>query len=111
MSRAGSSPSASCGRCSTRVFACLCWASAIALLDSQTAQRAGKLCGELEQLAVRELRHLIGNGAVPDQRELIAAAALHMDVERVLAGVQLAAFEPAGTLWIGAIEDAVPLAP
>src|SRR5205085_8005193 len=47
----------------------------------------------------------------PDERELLSPALVDVAIERVLAGVQLAAGEPAVEGFPGAVEHAVPLLP
>ena len=85
---------------------------AIALPYADAAQRSGEARGLLEQLTVRVLQRLVCDCAVPDERELIGAARLDVDVERVLARVQLPALEPVRAFRVLAIQHAFPrLAP
>ena len=64
---------------------------AVALADTQAAQRAREPRGFVEQFVVGVgARCDLGHGGVVDQRRLVAAAALDMAVQRVGAGVELA---------------------
>ena len=84
----------------------------IALAHSEPSERSGESRRLLQQLPIRVLHRLVGHRAVPDERELIAPAGLHVYVEGVLAGVQLAPFEPARALRIVPVEHPLPgLAP
>src|SRR5204862_3018434 len=49
-----------------------------------------------------------GDGAVVDERLLLAAAAIHVHVDRVVAGVERASSEPTGPRLPRVVEDAVP---
>src|SRR5439155_1116129 len=60
------------------------------------------------QLGVREHADGVGHRAVVHERALLAAAAVHVQVERVVAGVEHAAREPAVVRRAGVVEDAVP---
>ena len=68
---------------------------AVALLDALGRERAGEARDLVAQLAVGERRPRARDGRVVDQRELVGATALDVPVERVVAGVQPAAGEPA----------------
>ena len=68
---------------------------AIALPDAEARERAGEAGGEVAKLRVAENANLPGHRAVVDQRGPLAGAALDVPVERVEAGVQHAAGEPA----------------
>ena len=81
---------------------------AVALLDAPPAERAREARHRVAQLGVGEHRHRAGDGAVVDERALLAAPAVDMEVERVVAGVQGAADEPAVEGRVPVVEDAIP---
>ena len=81
---------------------------AVPALDALPPQRAGEAGHLVPQLAVGDLAHLAGEGTVPDDRGLLAAALLRMQVDRVVAGVQLATAEPAVEGCVRLVEDLVP---
>src|SRR5262249_2764284 len=60
------------------------------------------------ELAVGVRAHRAGDGAVVPERALLAAPAVHVQVERVVAGVHLAAGEPAVEGLARIVEDTVP---
>ena len=66
----------------------------VALLNAAIAQRARKPGDALEQFGIGDLALRIGDGAVMDDRDLIAAPGLDMPVEGVPACVDLAVAEP-----------------
>jgi hypothetical protein len=81
---------------------------AVALLDALPPERARDACHLVAQLAVSEHLHRVGDGAVVDERALLAAPALDVEIERVVAGVERAAAEPAVERRVPVVEDAVP---
>jgi hypothetical protein len=83
---------------------------AVALFNSELAQGAGAARDLVAQGAVGVALDLAHHRAVPDQGQLIRAPAFHMAVERVVAGVHLAAREPAIERRPRIVEDAVPAA-
>ena len=80
---------------------------AVAALDAEPAQRAGETRDLVAQLAVGVDAGRPGDGAVVDQRGLIAATAVDVPVDRVVAGVELAACEPASERRRVRVEDAL----
>src|SRR5262249_12556871 len=81
---------------------------AVALLDSLAPQHAGAERYRVPQLAVGVRTHRAGDGAVVHERALLAAPAIDVQVERVVAGVQLAAGEPAVEGLARIVEHTVP---
>ena len=63
----------------------------VAALDALRGERAGEARHRVAQLAVGERRRRLRDRRVVDQRELVAAAAVDVPVERVVAGVEPAA--------------------
>ena len=82
---------------------------AVALADPMRRQHAGELGDLVAQLSVGEGLDGVGDRAVVDQRRLVAAAVLDMQVEGVVAGVALGADEPAIEGLVAVVEDLVPL--
>ena len=68
---------------------------AVPLADALGAQRPGKPGYLVQQLVVGERADRAGDGAVEDERRLLAASARDVAVYGVVAGVQDAAGEPA----------------
>lgn len=68
---------------------------AVALPDAERGERAGEACDVVQEFRVGEPANRIGDGGIPDQRGLVAAAVPHVPVERVERGVQLPVREPA----------------
>src|SRR5262249_5204066 len=62
------------------------------------------------KLGVRELADGVGDWAVVHERALLAAAAIDVQIERVVAGVEHAAREPAIEGWAPIVEHAIPAA-
>src|SRR5207244_2069617 len=60
------------------------------------------------QLGVREDADGVGDGAVVDERALLAASTVDVEVEGVVAGVEDAAREPAVERLPRVVEDAIP---
>ncbi len=81
---------------------------AIAPADSLGGQHTGKSRHLVEKLPVGERLDSVGDGAVVDERRLIAAAVVHVHVEGVVAGVELGAGEPAVERLVARIEHLVP---
>ncbi len=91
------------------------------LIDPQPPERAGQHRRAVAQLAIGVAALDAGHGTVVDQRRLITAATLDMPVERVVAGVQPAAGEPAvdgslalvqgGVGWLDPLDRGRPLHP
>jgi hypothetical protein len=81
---------------------------AVPALDALAAERAGEARHLVAQLAVGDPANLAGQRAVPDQRRLLAAALLDVQVDRVEARVQLSAAEPAVEGRVRSVEDLVP---
>src|SRR5437660_310866 len=67
----------------------------VALLDPLAPERSGDARDRVAQLGVRKDPDGVGDGAVVDERALLAAPAVDVEVERVVAGVEDAAREPA----------------
>ena len=82
---------------------------AVAFANAQLCQHARKSGGGVAQFAVRKRFDLIADGAVVNERGLVGAAGFDVPVERVEAGVELAASEPAVEGGAGIVEDLVPL--
>src|SRR5947207_529410 len=82
---------------------------AVAFANAQLCQHARKSGGGVAQFAVRKRFDLIADGAVVNERGLVGAAGFDVPVERVEAGVELAAGEPAVEGGAGIVEDLVPL--
>ena len=74
-------------------------------LGRQGARKTGHFVAQLE---VSEGLEGLGHGAVVDQGRLPAAAFVHMQVERVVAGVELAAGEPAVERLARVVQHLVP---
>ncbi len=83
-------------------------ADAVAALDAEAAQRVGEPAHLLEQLGVRDGAGVAGL-ALPQVRDLVAAAGLDVPVEALVARVQRAADEPAREGKVP-VEDGVPRA-
>ena len=75
---------------------------AVALADALRRDRAGELRHVIAQLAIGEALLRAGDRRIVDQRRLLGAAALDVAVERVVAGIELAAGEPAIERRLGA---------
>ena len=82
---------------------------AVALADAGLDERAGELRDLVAQGAIGIGSDRVGDRAVVDQRGLLAAALLDVAVERVPAGVEHAALEPAVERRVGVVEHPVPL--
>lgn len=82
---------------------------AVALYDILLREHTGKARNGVAEFAVGEGLDLIGDGAVINERGLIGAAGFYMEVERVIAGVELTAAEPAIKRRTGVVENCVPL--
>ena len=72
------------------------------------AERAGEARGEALQLCIGEALHSAGDGAVVDQRRLLAAARVHVAIQGVVAGIDLGAHEPAEEGRARIVQDPVP---
>src|SRR6516165_12808401 len=81
---------------------------AVALADAEVCENAGETRDLVTQLAIGEALHLLGDRAVPDQRDALALPCRDMTVERVPAGVELRAREPAVERGPARVEHAVP---
>src|SRR5262245_24441983 len=81
---------------------------AVALLDSLASQHAGAERHRVPELAVGIRAYRAGDRAVVHERALLAAPAVHVQVERVVARVQLAAGEPAVEGLARVVEHTVP---
>ena len=81
---------------------------AIARTHATRAERPGEARGEALQLGIGEALHGAGDGAVVDQRRLLTAARIHVAIQRVVAGIDLRAGEPAEERRARAVEDPVP---
>ena len=68
----------------------------VAPADTACAERAGEARGEPLQLGIGEALHDAGYGTVVDQCRLFAAPRVHVAIQRVVAGIDLGAREPAG---------------
>src|SRR6185437_3951178 len=80
----------------------------VALDDAESLERAGEPRHLVAQLAIAEAADLTGGGAVIDERRLVAAPALDVPVERIPAGVELAAAEPEVKRRFAVVEHLVP---
>ena len=83
---------------------------AVALRDALAAERARDPCDDIAQLGVGEHAHGVRDRTVVDERALLAAAAVDVQVERVVAGVEPAAGEPPIERWSAFVEDTIPAA-
>src|SRR5215471_12908853 len=81
---------------------------AITFDDPEPGQSTGKARDRVAQLAIRELPDLAGYGAVPDQRDTLAATCRDMAVDRIPAGVESGAGKPAEKGRPALIEHAIP---
>ena len=79
----------------------------VALRDPLAPERAGDARDRVTQLVVGEDLDGAGDGTVVDERALLAAPALDVEVERVVAGVEDAAREPADERFPRVVEDAI----
>src|SRR6516165_9154705 len=68
---------------------------AVALADAEVCENAGETRDLVTQLAIGEALHLLGDRAVPDQRDALALPCRDMTVERIPAGVEPGTREPA----------------
>ena len=82
----------------------------VAALKTEASKRAGQKSDFIAKLAIREGPDHSGDGAVVDERRRVAAPPLDVAIERVPAGVQPAAREPAVEGRVGLVENAVPAA-
>ncbi len=80
----------------------------VAALDAQRREATGEARDRVSELAVRERRDGVRDRRVVDQRRLVGAAAVDVAVERVVAGVEAAAREPAVERRAGVVQDALP---
>jgi hypothetical protein len=81
---------------------------AVAALDALRRERAGEARHLVAQLAVGVHRLGVRHRRVVDQRELVAAAAFDVTVERVVAAVQASAYEPTVEGRRGVVEHPRP---
>ena len=79
---------------------------AVAFDHAEPGERASEERHLVPQRGVGEALDLRGDGAVVDERELLAAALLDVPVERVEAGVEAAALEPAREVRPGPVKHA-----
>ena len=78
---------------------------AVALGDAEIGHHGGERLHLLQHLGIGEFRDRVGERRIVDQRHLIGAAARDMAVERVVAGVDHRAGEPAAIRAHRGIED------
>jgi hypothetical protein len=81
---------------------------AVAARDAQRRQCTGELRHAQGQFGIAETHDLAGHRAVPDQRQLRAAAGGDVPIQAVVAGVQHGAWKPAAEWARGRIEHRVP---
>ena len=81
---------------------------AVALADPEPGEHAGDPRRPVAQLAIGEALDRAGDRAVPDQRDALAASGRDMAVERVPAGVEPRAGEPAVERRPAVVEHPVP---
>ena len=80
----------------------------VALGHPQAGEDAGEAADQVLELGVTDLALRLGDGAVVDDGDLVAAAGLDVAVDGVIAGIQHAAGEPAVEGGPGVIQDLVP---
>src|SRR4030095_4283726 len=80
----------------------------VALLDPECDEHAGDTRDLVAQLRVGERLHGARYGAVVDECGLLAPAAIHVEVEAVVAGIERPADEPAVEGRARVVEDPVP---
>jgi hypothetical protein len=80
----------------------------VTLAHALRRDHAGDRRHAIAQLAIGEALLRAGDRRIVDQRRLLGAAAIDVAVERVVAGIELAALEPAVERRIGRIEHLVP---
>jgi hypothetical protein len=80
----------------------------VALLDALAPEHAGAERHRVAELAIGIRLDRAGHGAVVDEGFLLAAAPVHMNVHRVVAGVERTADEPPIERLSRVVEDAVP---
>src|SRR5256885_10227916 len=80
----------------------------VARADALASQDAGEAGDLTAQLSIRECLDPARDGAVVDERSLVGAAVLDMPIDRVVAGVDDAAREPAVERGARVIEHAIP---
>ena len=68
----------------------------VAPADTACAERTGEARGEPLQLGISEALDDAGDGTIVDQCGLFAAPSVHVAIQRVVAGIDLGAWEPAG---------------
>ena len=80
----------------------------IAALDPEAGEHAGEAGDLALQLGIADAADGVGHRAVIDDRGLVAAALLDMAIDGVVAGVELAAGEPAVERRPAVVEHRVP---
>ena len=83
--------------------------NAVVLDDTLLREHTSEARDGVAEFAVGEGLDLIGDGTVVDERCLVGAAGFNMQVERVVAGVELAAAEPAVEGRAGVVENFIVL--
>ena len=78
---------------------------AVALCDAEILHDGGERLHFLQHLGIGEFRDRVGQRRIVDQRDLVGAAAGDMAIERVVAGVDHGAGEPAAVSADRGIED------
>ena len=78
---------------------------AVALGDAEILHHGGERLHLLEHLGIGEFRDRVGERRIVDQRDLVGASARDVAIERVVAGVDHGAGEPAAIRAHRGIED------